>query len=185
MRILALTSWWPEPARQRLAAAYSPVLLRALAQRHDIHLISFFQEPVTDTRRSGECARLCASQSRQCPQPVWQPASRESKSLSLWHPEPSSFRASAGARHSMRCGAARAATDAPDMVIAFQTGVARYALSVPGVVRDCSKNSNGWKFLHWHVHLQKMPHASVARLVDVAQSRRHTSAICLRSLRCL
>jgi glycosyltransferase involved in cell wall biosynthesis len=150
MRILALTSWWPEPAnngsRLRIAS-----LLRAMAQRHDIHLISFFQEPVTEAqiRRMRE---ICTAVEA-IPQPVWRPRPGE-QILSLWHPEPSSFRATWSA--AFDACVRRAATDAPDMVIAFQTGVARYALSVPGVPRLLEELEVG--NFYTHVHLQKMPH---------------------------
>lgn len=150
MRILALTSWWPEPAnngsRLRIAS-----LLRALAQRHDIHLISFFQEPVTEAqiRRMRE---ICIAVEA-IPQPAWRPRPGE-QILSLWHPEPSSFRATWSA--AFDACVRRAAIDAPDMVIAFETGVARYALSVPGVPRLLEELEVG--NFYTHVLLQTTPH---------------------------
>lgn len=151
MRILALTSWWPEPAdngsRLRIAN-----LLRALARHHEIHLISFIQEEVTAAQIQ-KMRELCASVEI-VPQRVWHPR-RGEQIQSLWHAEPASFRATWSYEFDQRVRH-QAATSKPDVVIAFQINTARYALSVPGAPRLLEELEVG--NIHTDFSLQKTPH---------------------------
>lgn len=130
MRILALTSWWPEPAdngsRLRILS-----LLRALTCAHEVHLVAFSQVPL-DQIGDNELRARCASV-RAIRQPAGQitfhnrlgallrrtPASAQA----MWSP------AFAQATREV------AALAKPDVVIAFQILVAPYALLIEGVPR--------------------------------------------------
>lgn len=130
MRILALSSWWPEPAdngaRLRIAR-----LLRALAERHDVHLVALAQEPVTN-EQIAQLERIVAS-AQAVPQSAWTPTST-SLLQSLWRSEPQSVRASYNPSF-----AAIAQTTArqlkPDLVIAFTQRAAAYARVIANVPR--------------------------------------------------
>lgn len=130
MRILALSSWWPEPAdngsRMRIAH-----LLDTLAQEHEVHLVAF-AESAAATLQSASLERICTSV-RAVPQrgAKLRPADRV---VSLWRAEPASVRvwwSPAFAAHVEQ----RAQAVRPDVVIAFQLGVAPYACKVSGAPR--------------------------------------------------
>ncbi len=125
MRILALTSWWPEPANNgsRLRIAN---LLRALAQKHEVHLVSFRQEAVS-AQQIQRMLRVCASVDV-VPQRVWRPQPGE-QIVSLWRSEPASVRATWNPEFAARVGE-RATDVRPDVVVAFQIDTAPYALHV-------------------------------------------------------
>jgi glycosyltransferase involved in cell wall biosynthesis len=130
MRILCLSAWWPEPADNgsRLRIAH---LLRALAQEHEVHLVALSQEPTHGLQRSNidaQCAsvRVVSQRARSL-----RPADRI---VSLWRSEPASVRMSwnsAFAAHVQE----RAQTTRPDVVVAFQLGMAPYACRIPQVPR--------------------------------------------------
>ncbi len=130
MRILALSTWWPEPAdngsRMRIMQ-----LLRQLGARHELHLIALTQGPAGAVRRD-ELSQLCASL-RAIERPT-RPIRLPDHLLSLVVPEPASVRAT---WHPELARAVDAATrqQRPDAVIAFQIDMAPYALRVPGVPR--------------------------------------------------
>lgn len=130
MRILALSSWWPEPADNGARLRISH-LLRALAHQHEVHLIAFAQGAVSETDRV-RMEEVCAS-ARAVPMATWTPR-RVDVVASLWHAEPASVRATWNPAFDTlvrKC----AAGVKPDLVIAFQLGVAPYARSVAGIPR--------------------------------------------------
>ncbi|MDW8214641.1 MAG: glycosyltransferase family 4 protein [Roseiflexaceae bacterium] len=167
MRILALTSWWPEPAdngsRLRIAN-----LLRALARHHEIHLISFIQEEVTAAQIQ-KMRELCVSV-KVVQQRVWHPRPGE-QIKSLWHAEPASFRATWSPEFD-QCVRYQAAVSKPDAVIAFQINTARYALGVPGVPRLLEELEVG--NIHTDFVLQRTPHR---RLRAWLTWQKHTSYV--------
>ena len=59
MRILALSSWWPEPADNgsRIRILH---LLHSLATQHELHLLALAQSPVQPEQRA-QIEQLCAS----------------------------------------------------------------------------------------------------------------------------
>jgi glycosyltransferase involved in cell wall biosynthesis len=130
MRILVLSTWWPEPddngSRLRAMA-----ILRGLAERHQLHLIAFSQEPTT-TIRTTEISRLCRS---------WQVFERPDRPLSL-RDRLGSLTSSKPASVRVRWSTAFAQVvlDAanrwqPDVVLALQIDVAPYACLVPQIPR--------------------------------------------------
>jgi glycosyltransferase involved in cell wall biosynthesis len=130
MRILALSSWWPEPADNgsRLRIAH---LLEALAQEHEIHLVALAQGSVHNlqrTRTEDVCASVYA-----VPQRAY-PRRRSDLITSLWQAEPVSVRRTWNPEFSALVQA-RAAAIQPDVVCAFQLGVAPYACSIMGIPR--------------------------------------------------
>lgn len=130
MRILALSSWWPEPADNgaRLRIAH---LLRALAERHEVHLLAFGQEPVDDDQRR-RMRQICASVDV-VPQRLWAP-NRVAVLSSLWHAEPASVRTTYNTEFAARVRAISSVIR-PHTVIAFELAAAPYAALVPGVPR--------------------------------------------------
>lgn len=130
MRILALSSWWPEPADNGSRLRISR-LLHALAQAHEVHLVALSQEPVTQAqidRLSQTCASAAA-----VPQREW--TRRRTDTLaSLLKPEPASLRATYN-RDYAALVRARAATVRPNLVIALAIKAAPYAEMVAGVPR--------------------------------------------------
>jgi polysaccharide biosynthesis protein PslH len=128
MRIVALSAWWPEPAdngaRLRIAR-----LLRALAERHEVHLVALAQAPVM----SQQIARMeqVVRSAQAIPQRTWTPATA-SLIQSLWRSEPQSVRATYSPQFD---AAARscAARVHPDLVIAFTPHVAPYARRIANV----------------------------------------------------
>ncbi len=130
MRILALSSWWPEPADNGSRLRISR-LLHALAQEHEVHLVALSQEPVTQAqidRLSQTCTSVAA-----VPQLEW--TRRRTDTLgSLLKSEPASLRATYN-RDYAAIVRARAATLRPDLVIALEINAAPYAEMVVGVPR--------------------------------------------------
>lgn len=130
MRILALSSWWPEPAdngaRMRVAN-----LLRALARQHEVHLLALAQEPVMATQRA-RLTEICASVAA-VQQQRWTP-SRSALLASLWRREPQSVRATYQAAFATLTQQ-RAAAIRPDLIIAFHLAAAPYALLIPDTPR--------------------------------------------------
>lgn len=125
MRILILSTWWPEPddngSRLRAMA-----ILRGLAARHELHLLAFSQGPATEVQAT-EISQLCRT---------WQAFERPDRPLtlsdrlgSLTSPKPASVRvrwsntfAEAVVRAAVRWK--------PDVVLAMQIDVATYACLV-------------------------------------------------------
>ena len=130
MRILALSSWWPEPADNGARLRISN-LLRALAREHEVHLLALAQEPVTAAQRA-RLAEICASVAA-VQQKRWTP-SRGALLASLWRREPQSVRATYQAEFATLTQQ-RAAAIRPDLVIAFHLAAAPYALLIPGTPR--------------------------------------------------
>ena len=130
MRILAVSSWWPEPADNGARLRISN-LLRVLAQRHEVHLVALAQATVTtvqQTRAREYCTSAGAVQQR-----AWAPR-RGEQLASLWRPEPASVRATYNP-HFAELVQRRADAVRPDVVVAMQIQAAPYAAVVPGVPR--------------------------------------------------
>ena len=130
MRVLALSSWWPEPAdngsRMRIAH-----LLHALAQEHEVHLVALSQGEVQADQRA-QLETVCAS-ARSIPERTWVPRRAETIA-SLWHSEPTSIRATWNPAFAALLRE-RAAAVRPDLLIAFQYAAAAYAHLVADVPR--------------------------------------------------
>ncbi|WP_026369862.1 glycosyltransferase family 4 protein [Kallotenue papyrolyticum] len=130
MRILALSSWWPEPADNGARLRINH-LLRALARTHEVHLLALAQEPVTPmqhARMAELCASVAAVQQRR-----WTP-SNGALLASIWRRDPQSVRATYSDEFAALTQQRAAAID-PDLVIAFQLAAAPYALLAPDVPR--------------------------------------------------
>ncbi|WP_129672312.1 glycosyltransferase family 4 protein [Candidatus Chloroploca sp. Khr17] len=128
MRILALSTWWPEPAdngsRMRIMH-----LLRHLARTHEVHLLAFTQGDTTEVC-ADELGQICASL-QAMPRPG-RPLTLVDRVQSLIVTEPASVRAtwSQAFASAVENTAARIR---PDVVLAFEIDVAPYALQLPGV----------------------------------------------------
>jgi polysaccharide biosynthesis protein PslH len=130
MRVLVLSSWWPEPMDNgsRLRIGH---LLRALAASHELHLLALAQEPISDEQHAtalGYCASAAA-----VPERRWT-RQRGEILASLWTGIPSSARATYNSEFAaiVRAWAARLK---PDLVLALQFSAAPYARLVPDVPR--------------------------------------------------
>lgn len=130
MRILACSSWWPEPADNGARLRISN-LLRVLAQHHEVHLVALAQETVT-TVQYARAREYCASAGG-VPQRTWAPR-RGEQLASVWRPEPASVRATYNPLFG-ELVQRRAAAVKPDIVIAMQIHAAPYAQLVTGVPR--------------------------------------------------
>ena len=122
MRILALSTWWPEPADNgsRLRIAH---LLRALATRHEVHLLALTQEPITSSQIDAVRSYCASVESR--PERHWTPR-RGEQIASLWHATPSSLRATWDPEFAAMVQR-QVAVLKPDLVIAFALRAAVYA----------------------------------------------------------
>jgi glycosyltransferase involved in cell wall biosynthesis len=128
MRILALSSWWPEPAdngsRLRIRN-----LLDSLAREHEVHLVSLSQGPVSEQHRAmleqNYASVACVQQK------AWQPGKWD-RLQSLVRSEPASVRGTFNCEFA-RMVLKRAELFKPDALVAFQLNVAPYALLVPNV----------------------------------------------------
>ncbi|PDV96453.1 glycosyltransferase family 4 protein [Candidatus Chloroploca asiatica] len=128
MRILALSTWWPEPAdngsRMRIMH-----LLRHLARTHEVHLLAFTQSDTTEVC-ADEIAAICASfQAMPRPGRLLTLADRVQ---SLVVTEPASVRAT-WSQAFARAVHTTADHIRPDIVLAFEIDVAPYALQLRGV----------------------------------------------------
>ncbi len=130
MRILALTSWWPEPADNgiKLRIRY---LLRAMACHHEIHLIALTHDNANTSHRR-EIDQLCAS-ARVLSAPQRNPGRRD-VIASLWYVQPASVRVRWNP-HWSAVVREQAAALKPDVVLSIELSTAVYACEIPGVVR--------------------------------------------------
>lgn len=130
MRVLALSSWWPEPAdngaRMRIAS-----LVRFLAHTHEVHLVALAQEPVT-VEQCRRMEQVCASV-QAVPQSSTVPR-RMDILASLWQHTPASVRVTWNPAFAALVQQ-RAAAVKPDIVVVFQLGAAPYARLIAGVPR--------------------------------------------------
>lgn len=130
MRILAITSWWPEPADNGIKLRLSR-LIQALAVEHEVHLAALHQAMPADDACRKELS-YCASAVAACaPITALSPGAQVT---SLWSARPASVRAAWSEPFAalVRQGAAELC---PDLVIAFELSSAPYALCVPTVPR--------------------------------------------------
>ncbi len=130
MRILALTSWWPEPADNGIKLRIRH-LLRALARHHDIHLIALTHDCASISQRQ-EIDQLCAS-AMVLSAPQRNPR-RQDVIASLWHVQPASVRVRWNPQWSAVVRAQAAALK-PDIVLSIELATAIYAREISSVVR--------------------------------------------------
>ncbi len=130
MRILALTSWWPEPADNGIKLRIRH-LLRALARSHDIHLVALTHDGANTSQRQ-EIDQLCAS-AMALSAPQRNPR-RQDVIASLWHVQPASVRVRWNSQWSTVVHTQAAALK-PDIVLSIELATAVYAYKIPGVVR--------------------------------------------------
>ena len=126
MRILFLSAWFPHPpsngSRLRVNA-----LLRVLAPRHEVTLLSFADEPDIDPA-APQLAALCRSV-QVLPRPSFDPTDWRSR-LAFLSPRPRSLAATYSAA---MADAVRRAAPSADVVVASQLACAAYAPSFAGV----------------------------------------------------
>ncbi|WP_448545987.1 glycosyltransferase family 4 protein [Roseiflexus sp.] len=130
MRILALTSWWPEPADNGIKLRIRH-LLRALARSHDIHLVALTHDGANTSQRQ-EIDQLCAS-AMALSAPQRNPR-RQDVIASLWHVQPASVRVRWNPQWSAVVRAQAAALK-PDIVLSIELATAIYAREISSVVR--------------------------------------------------
>ncbi len=130
MRILAITSWWPEPADNGIKLRISR-LLRALASADELHLLGMAQSPLDEAQRRAPL-RYCDSAAA-APAVAHAPT-HAARVASLWRAQPASVRAT-WSEPFAELVRERAATLKPDVVVAFELSSAPYALLVPDVPR--------------------------------------------------
>jgi polysaccharide biosynthesis protein PslH len=170
MRILALSTWWPEPAdngsRMRIMQ-----LLRALSARHELHLIGFSQGPAEHVQRS-ELTQICAS--AVAIERPGRPLTTTDRLQSLFVAEPASVRATWSPVF------ASAAIEAaqrlqPDVVIALEIDVAPYARQIPNVPRLLEELELSYTFEHYRQY--RDPRLRLRYLLTALQHRRYVSAL--------
>lgn len=128
MRILAISSWWPEPADNGIRLRLSR-LLGGLGAHHELHLLALTQaEHLAATALPPYCASAA-----HLPAPTVR-LSRGDRLASLVLPSPASVRA-AWSPDFAALVRRRAAQVRPDVVVAFELSAAPYALLVPGAPR--------------------------------------------------
>jgi polysaccharide biosynthesis protein PslH len=130
MRILFLSRWFPFPADNgSKIRVYN--LIKSLARRHEVHLISFVAEPPLPEHLQ-EMRRLCA-QVEFFQFHEFQP-NRGSALMRLLSPRPRSVDETHSAEL-YACAERMGRAAQFDLVLASQTGMAPYALAVPHVPR--------------------------------------------------
>lgn len=130
MRILALASWWPEPADNGIRLRISR-LLRSLAPSHELHLVALCRELPDAGQRAAALAYCASAEAELAPEATLGVGAQVA---SVWSSKPASVRAA----WSEDCAALvrrRAAKVRPDVVLAFELSSAPYALVVPGAPR--------------------------------------------------
>lgn len=130
MRILALASWWPEPADNGIRLRINR-LLRVLAARHELHLAALCR-PAPDEGQRLAAVRYCASAESTLAHE--EPPAVGGQVASLWSTRPASVRAMWSDDFAALVRR-RAALVRPDVVLAFELSTAPYALLVPGAPR--------------------------------------------------
>lgn len=170
MRILILSTWWPEPAdngsRMRIMQ-----LLRSLGARHELHLVAFAQQPAATVRRA-ELDRLCVSVA--AVERPGRPLTIADRLQSLFVAEPASVRAT----WSPAFAAAAAEVEArvrPDLVIAMEVDVAPYACRLrhaPRLLEDLELSS---VFEHYREY--RDPRPRLRYLLTAIQHRRYVGAL--------
>lgn len=170
MRILALSTWWPEPAdngsRMRIMQ-----LLRQLAARHELHLIAFTQDPPAETRRD-ELSALCASVAA-----IERPRGQirfVDRLASLAVSEPASVRVT-WSREMAQAVAAAGARLRPDVVVAFQIDMAPYARLLEGAPRILEELEVSFLLEHYRQH--RDPRRRLRYLLTALQHRRYVSSL--------
>lgn len=147
MRILALSTWWPEPAdngsRMRIMQ-----LLRALAGCHEVHLIACTQGPAEQVQRE-ELGKICAS--LQAIERPGRPIRMADRVASLVVPEPASVRATWSPALA-RAVAATVAKVRPDTVIAFEIDMAPYARTISNVPCVIEELELSYMLDHYRAH---------------------------------
>lgn len=170
MRILALSTWWPEPAdngsRMRIMQ-----LLRALGARHELHLVAFSQGPAEKVQRE-ELEQICASVvAIERPERALTTADRLQ---SLFVAEPASVRATWS--NVFATAVAEAASQlCPEVVIALQIDVAPYARQIPRAPRLLEEIELSYTFEHYRQH--RDPRLRLRYLLTAIQHRRYVSAL--------
>jgi polysaccharide biosynthesis protein PslH len=130
MRVLALTSWWPEPADNGIKLRLNR-LLRSLAHSHELHLAALCHTP-PDADQTLAALGYCASaEATPAPELRRGDATRLGSLLSS---RPASVRATWSDEFAALVRR-RAAKVRPDVVLAFELSAAPYALLVPGAPR--------------------------------------------------
>lgn len=130
MRILALSTWWPEPADNGIKLRLSR-LLQALAASHEVHLLALCRDMPGAADQElplPYCATALAERAPATPLHLGSPV------VSLWSTRPASVRA-AWSAHFANLVRRSAITLNPDIVVAFELSSAPYALLLPRVPR--------------------------------------------------
>jgi polysaccharide biosynthesis protein PslH len=170
MRILALSTWWPEPAdngsRMRIMH-----LLRALCSRHEVHLIAFTQGPAGNAQRD-ELRRICASVT--AIERPGRPLTLGDRVQSLFVAEPASVRATWSTAFTTAVEQT-AAQIQPDLVLALQIDTAPYARRLAPAPLVLEELELGHIFEYYR-H-QRDPRLRLRYLLTALQHRRYVSAL--------
>lgn len=170
MRVLVLSTWWPEPAdngsRMRIMQ-----LMRALGAQHDLHLLAFTQGPVEEVRRE-ELDRLCVSATGF--QRPGRALTITDRMQSLFVAEPSSVRATWSPAFAAAVDQA-AARIRPDVVIAMQIDVAPYARRLGNVLRILEELELSYIFEHYQQY--RDPRSRLRYWLTALQHRRYVATL--------
>lgn len=164
MRLLVLSTWWPEPAdngsRLRIMQ-----LLRALSARYEVHLLAFTQGPAAGVQRT-ELEQRCGSvQAFARPS---RPLTSLDRMKSLVVSEPASVRATWSPQFAQAV-TGTAARIRPDAVLAMEIDVAPYARLVRGtsrILEDLELN-----FMLQQYRLHRAPHKRLRYLLTALKHR--------------
>ncbi len=130
MRILALTSWWPEPADNGIKLRLSR-LLEALGTRHEVHLLALCRDLPAATDQQLPLRYCATALAEHAPAT---PLRKGSQVMSLWSLRPASVRAAWSPSFADLVRRSAVALT-PDIVVAFELSSAPYALLLPGIPR--------------------------------------------------
>lgn len=170
MRVLVLSTWWPEPAdngsRMRIMH-----LLRHLAARHEVDLIACTQGPAHLAQRD-ELQRICASVT--AVERPGRPLRLTDHLISVFVPEPASVRATWSVE------LVRAVEEAtqrrrPEAVVAFEIDMAPYALRVKGAPRILEELELA--YLLEHYRRQRSLYRRLRYLLTALQHRRYVARL--------
>ncbi|PDW04348.1 glycosyltransferase family 4 protein [Candidatus Viridilinea mediisalina] len=164
MRLLVLSTWWPEPAdngsRMRIMH-----LLRALSVRHELHLLAFSQGPPESVQHA-ELDGMCASV--QAFARPGRPLTTADRLKSLVVSTPASVRATWSAQFAQAVTSA-AARLRPDAVLALEIDVAPYARLVQRTTRILEDLELNFMLQQYRLH--RAPHKRLRYLLTALKHR--------------
>ncbi|MFV9505142.1 MAG: glycosyltransferase family 4 protein [Oscillochloridaceae bacterium umkhey_bin13] len=170
MRILVLSTWWPEPADNG-SRLRSMQLLRALSTRHEVHLVAFSQGPVAQLQRT-ELDQICAS--AVAIERPGRPLRFRDRLQSLMVAEPASVRATWSAEFAATVQASTERLN-PTVVLALEIDVAPYARQLTSAIRILEDLELAYLFEHYQQYRE--PHLRLRYWLTALQHRRYVAAL--------